>query len=65
MRASALTKHQAARAAPTQEDPMCRTTSPNGTLTCSRPDCDGVGHVWVHPSSARDAKADADAGCQD
>lgn len=44
---------------------MCRTTSPNGTLTCSRPDCDGVGHVWVHPSSARDAKAEADTRCQD
>jgi len=24
-----------------------------------------VGHVWEHPSAARDAKADADARCQD
>jgi hypothetical protein len=44
---------------------MCRKTSPNGNLMCSRKDCDGVGHVWEHPSSARDAKNEADACCQD
>jgi hypothetical protein len=44
---------------------MCRKTSPQGNLTCSRIDCDGIGHVWEHPSAARDAKAEADACCQD
>lgn len=44
---------------------MCRTSSPRGNLVCSRKDCDGVGHVWEHPSSARDPKAEADAGAQD
>lgn len=44
---------------------MCPVTSPQGNLTCSRTDCDGVGHVWEHPSAARDAKADADAAHQE
>lgn len=49
----------------TEETVMCRKTSPQGNLTCSRVDCDGVGHVWEHPSAARDPKNDADARCQD
>ena len=44
---------------------MCPATSPSGNLTCSRRDCDGVGHIWEHPSAARDAKAEADACCQE
>ena len=44
---------------------MCRTMSPQGNLTCARTDCDGVGHVWEHPSAALDAKAEADALCQE
>jgi hypothetical protein len=44
---------------------MCPATSPQGNLICSRTDCDGVGHVWEHPSAARDAKAEADATCED
>lgn len=40
---------------------MCQTRSPQGNLTCSRVDCDGVGHVWEHPSAARDAKNDAES----
>jgi len=44
---------------------MCRKSSPRGNLVCTRVDCDGIGHVWEHPSAARDAKAEADAHCQD
>jgi hypothetical protein len=40
---------------------MCEAMSPAGNLSCSRVDCDGRGHVWVHASSARDPKADAEA----
>ena len=40
---------------------MCQATSPGGSLSCARKDCDGRGHVWVHASSAPDAKAEADA----
>lgn len=43
---------------------MCHVRSPQGNLTCSRTDCDG-GHVWEHPSAARDSKADADAICDE
>ena len=39
---------------------MCEVTSPAGNLACARDDCDGRGHVWVHASSATDAKTDAD-----
>jgi hypothetical protein len=48
-----------------EEATMCRATSPQGNLTCARRDCDGIGHVWEHPSAARDKKAEADARCQD
>lgn len=61
----ALITTKAATVARIEEARMCRKTSPNGNLTCSRTDCDGVGHVWEHPSAARDPKADADACCQD
>jgi hypothetical protein len=44
---------------------MCQSRSPQGNLTCSRIDCDGVGHVWTHPSAAPDRKVDADARCED
>jgi hypothetical protein len=44
---------------------MCQTRSPKGNLTCSRKDCDGVGHVWEHPSAARDEKAEADRLAED
>ena len=40
---------------------MCEVMSPAGNLPCSRDDCDGRGHVWVHGSSAEDPKADAEA----
>lgn len=39
---------------------MCEVLSPAGNLPCSRSDCDGRGHVWVHASSAYDPKAEAD-----
>jgi hypothetical protein len=39
---------------------MCTALSPGGNLCCSRADCDGRGHVWVHASSATDPKAEAD-----
>ncbi|MGZ4437992.1 MAG: hypothetical protein ACXVW6_10145 [Nocardioidaceae bacterium] len=39
---------------------MCNASSPAGNLTCSRTECDGRGHVWIHASSARDPKAEAD-----
>ena len=39
---------------------MCEVTSPGGNLRCSRSECDGRGHVWVHASSAPDHKAEAD-----
>lgn len=39
---------------------MCEARSPRGTLPCVRPDCDGHGHVFIHPSSAPDAKAEAE-----
>jgi hypothetical protein len=39
---------------------MCDVTSPAGNLLCVRTECDGRGHVWVHASSATDAKAEAD-----
>ena len=39
---------------------MCDAKSPGGNLRCSRPHCDGRGHVWVHASSAPDLKAEAD-----
>jgi hypothetical protein len=39
---------------------MCDAKSPGGNLHCSRPQCDGRGHVWVHASSAPDSKAEAD-----
>ena len=39
---------------------MCDVRSPAGNLECARTECDGRGHVWVHASSAYDAKADAD-----
>jgi len=41
-------------------DAMCEARSPRGTLRCTRPNCDGRGHVFIHPSSAPDAKAEAD-----
>ena len=44
---------------------MCDATSPAGNLQCARHGCDGRGHVWVHASSAPDAKADADYGLED
>jgi hypothetical protein len=44
---------------------MCRKPSPRGNLICTRRDCDGIGHVWEHPSGARDPKVEADARCQD
>lgn len=40
---------------------MCDVKSPAGNLACSRTDCDGRGHVWIHASSAYDPKAAADA----
>jgi hypothetical protein len=39
---------------------MCEVTSPAGNLSCTRPDCDGRGHVWIHASSATDGKVDRD-----
>ncbi len=50
-----------AGAAVLEVQPMCEAMSPAGNLPCSRVDCDGRGHVWVHASSARDPKADAEA----
>ncbi len=44
---------------------MCHSRSPQGNLTCSRVNCDGIGHVWEHPSAARDSKAEADAACEE
>lgn len=43
-----------------KESAMCEARSPRGTLPCVRPDCDGHGHVFIHPSSAPDAKAEAE-----
>ena len=40
---------------------MCEARSPGGRLTCARPNCDGRGHVFIHASSAPDAKVDADS----
>lgn len=40
---------------------MCDVRSPAGNLECARPQCDGRGHVWIHASSAYDAKVEADA----
>ncbi len=37
---------------------MCEAASPAGNLECAREECDGRGHVWIHPSSAHDPKAD-------
>jgi hypothetical protein len=39
---------------------MCDVMSPAGNLRCARNDCDGRGHVWVHPSSAEAPKAETD-----
>lgn len=48
-----------------QEHIMCHSRSPQGNLVCSRRDCDGVGHVWEHPSAAYDGKVEADAVCDE
>lgn len=38
----------------------CTVLSPGGNLTCHNPRCNGRGHVWIHPSSAPDSKAESE-----